>query len=80
MTGYELKNLRVTTGLLQRQLADKIGVSTSLIAHFEGGRKMITEDREKSILDAIASEGLKQLEIDVLRSVYREKQRRAEDS
>jgi transcriptional regulator with XRE-family HTH domain len=49
MTGEELKALRLTHGLKQRELADLLGYSTSHVAHLEQGKATIPASFSKHV-------------------------------
>jgi transcriptional regulator with XRE-family HTH domain len=49
MTGQELKALRLTRGLKQRELADLLGYSTSHVAQLEQGKRAIPESFVKHV-------------------------------
>lgn len=49
----KIRQLRKQAGLTQKELAKKIGVSTTMIVHFENGHKAPTIKRLRQISDAI---------------------------
>lgn len=49
MNGNKLKNLRENKGLLQKELADKIGISLSSISMYERGERQPDNDTLKKI-------------------------------
>lgn len=55
MTRHELKALRVQSGLTQEQLAEKTGISVSMIRAMEQGQRPIKDSHENLIRLTIKS-------------------------
>ena len=49
MTPQEFKQIRVTIGMSQRQLATKLNVLTDHISKLENGKRGITEQKEEAM-------------------------------
>ena len=49
MTPQEFKQIRVTIGMSQRQLATKLNVLTDHISKLENGKRGITEQKEEAL-------------------------------
>ena len=49
MTPQEFKQIRVTIGMSQRQLATKLNVLTEHISKLENGKRGITEQKEEAM-------------------------------
>ena len=49
MTPQEFKQIRVTIGMSQRQLATKLNVLTGHISKLENGKRGITEQKEEAM-------------------------------
>lgn len=61
LNGEVIRIVRVNLGINQRKLALKAGVSNALIGHIERGERVLTEDVEQRIRNAMSldNEGIR---------------------
>lgn len=70
MRGVDLKRFRKELGLKQKELAEKLEIERSLISKIESGKRLISKELEKRIIDVLHLDGGKatvEAKIDFLR-------------
>lgn len=70
MRGVDLKRFRKELGLKQKELAEKLEIERSLISKIESGKRLISKELEKRIIDILHLDGGKatvEAKIDFLR-------------
>ena len=73
MTPQEFKQIRVTIGMSQRQLATKLNVLTDHISKLENGKRGITEQKEEAMKMLLREHRLKIKRANSFTSPKREK-------
>ncbi len=70
LRGIDLKRFRKELGLKQRELAEKLAIERSLVSKIESGKRLISKELEKKIIEALHIDGGKasvEAKIDFLR-------------
>ena len=51
MLGKELRDYRIEHGYLQKEIAETLGISASLLSRIERGKREVTVEEERKILE-----------------------------